>query len=336
MRVLVRRLTLLCAATAVLLPAVSSPAEELNWAEKMFSELEHDFGVVARGADVRHRIYLKNLYEETVTIAGVSTTCGCTAAEPSRTVLHTNETAYIEIVMDTKKFMRKKDSNVDVRLTFNDVNTQTVRIPIHAYIRSDVVIQPGRADFGNVSLGEAADTLLKIDYAGRPDWHIKEVRSNREYLRAVARETGRADGRVTYDLTVQLASNTPAGLLNEQLVIVTDDASNPYIPLLATATIEPDIVVATPNVALGDLKPGVEKTVRVIVRGRKPFAIDNIECESNLECFKVKLSHDEKTVHILPLTVTPPAGIGELSEQFTVHIAGRSQPVTFRATGRVN
>jgi hypothetical protein len=325
----------LLVASAFCVGASAGYAQELNWAQKMFSELEHDFGVVARGADVRHRILVRNPYKETVTIAKVDTTCGCTAAQPSRTSLKTHETAYIEVVMDTKKFMRQKDSNIDVKLTFDNVHFKDVRIPIHAYIRSDVVMQPGAAEFGAVDLGAGAKRTIKLEYAGRDNWQIREVRSNKDYLSASVQETQRGGGRVGYNVIVTLDPSAPQGAIREELTLITDDASNPYVPLAVSAVVEPDIVVATPEVALGPLSPGVEKTVRVVVRGRKPFSIETIECESDLECFKVKLSQDPKTVHVLPITVTPPDLKGDFKEHFTVRISGREQPVTFEASGRI-
>lgn len=330
------RVRLSCVVLALLSATATAPAAELNWAEKMFSELEHDFGVVARGADVRHRIFVKNLYKETVTITKVDTTCGCTAAKPSQQVLQTNETAYIEVEMDTRKFMRQKDSNVDVTLTFDNVSFKQVRIPIHAYIRSDVVVQPGSADFGVVDVGAGAQQQISVAYAGRDGWHIQDVKTNSPYVKAVVQETERAQGRVTYNLIVSLAPNAPVGPIREQLTLVTDDTSNPYVPIAVQGSVEPDIVVATPMVALGQLQPGVEKTVRVVLRGRKPFSIETIECESDTECFRVKLSQDPKTVHILPLTVRPPENAGDFSEEFTVRIVGRDEPVTFKAAGRID
>jgi type 1 fimbria pilin len=335
MRCYTMRLGLLALST-MLAAAQAVSAQELDWAQKMFSALDHDFGVVARGADVKGKILVKNLYKEPVTIVEAQTTCKCFKATPSQRTLKTGEVAEIELTMDTKNFMRQRDASLDVRVTFDNVHYKSVRVPLKGYIRSDVVLSPGAAEFGTVDLGAGGQQQLRISYAGRDDWHIKEVRANRDYLKAAVREVTRSNGRVTYDLTVQLAPNAPEGALRDQLMLITDDANNPYVPVTVAAVVEPDIVVATPSVALGDLKAGVEKTVRVVVRGRKPFAIDTIECESDLECFKVKLSQDQKTVHVLPLTVTPPTMTGEFSEEFTVHIAGRDQPIKFRASGRVD
>ena len=73
----------------------------------------------------------------------------------------------------------------------------------------------------------------------------------------------------------------------------------------------------------------------VVVRGRKPFTIEKIECDSDRECFKVRLPKDLRSVHVLPLTVTPPDQPGQFVEQFTVTVAGRSEPLTFKAEGTI-
>ena len=49
---------------AVLVQAAQANAQNSDWAEKMFDKLNHDFGVVARGADARHRLKLTNKYQQ--------------------------------------------------------------------------------------------------------------------------------------------------------------------------------------------------------------------------------------------------------------------------------
>jgi hypothetical protein len=326
---------------AIVLAAGSTQADDQvatvgdDWAEKMFSERSHDFGSVARGADVRHKIEVTNLYEETITIHNVSTTCGCTAAEPSQKTLKTGETAYVEVVMNTVKFMRDKNSNVDVTLTFDNRSYKTVRIPIHAYIRPDVVLEPGRADFGSVEIGQGAEKHIAIAYAGRNDWEITEVSSANDLIQATLTETSRGDGRVNYDLAVTVAADAPAGAIHDQIVLTTNDQGNPKVEVLVEADVVADIVVSPSTLELGTLTPGDTKTMSVVVRGRRPFAIEKIECESERDCFKVRLGKDTRNVHVLPLTVTAPNEAGEFSETFYLTIPGRDEPVVFTARGTI-
>lgn len=309
--------------------------DELDWAEKMFSELSYDFGNIARGSDARHVIEIKNLYEETVRITNVGTTCGCIAAEPDVRELATHEVARIEVQMNTVKFMRRKDSNVDVTLTYAGGSARTVRVPITAYIRPDVVLDPGTAQFGSVEIGQGAERVVSIAYAGQADWQITDVRESSEFLDVELEETSRSSGRVGYSLTITLAPDAPQGTLREQLLLVTNDDRSPQVPVIVEGAVVPDIVVNPSVLALGSLRPGVDKTMSVVVRGRRPFSIDKIECESERDCFKVRLNSQVRSVHVLPLTVTPPNEPGELNELFYLTISGRDEPVTFTAEGMV-
>lgn len=324
----------LVAAAAGGVPAQEGAARSGDdWAEQMFSELSHDFGSVARGADVRHKIAVKNLYEETIRITNVSTTCGCTAAEPSQRELKTGEVAHIEVVMNTVKFLREKNSNVDVTLTFDGRTFKTVRIPIKAYIRPDVVLEPGRADFGSVEVGHGAEKRIQIAYAGRDDWKIVDVKSPSSLIGTKLVETARGNGRVNYELVVSIAPEAPTGAIREQIVLLTDDERNPRVDVIVEGDVVADVIVSPAALDFGSLIPGVPKTLSVVVRGRRPFAIDKMECESQRDCYKVRLGKDVRTVHVVPLTIVPPGEPGELTETFYLTIQGRDEPVTFTAKG---
>lgn len=312
-------------------PSVTRADE--NWAVKMFEKTSHDFGVVARGSDVSYRLKLKNLYREDVHIADVRTTCGCSAGEPSQTTLKSLEEAYVEIKMDTRKFMRRKDSNVIV--TFDAPLYQEVTIPITAYIRTDVVVEPGSAQFGRVDQESGGQQVLKVAYAGRQDWKIKSVKVDHEFLEATVKETARENGRVDYDLIVDLKPGAPVGPLRHFVTLVSDDAENPNVPILVEASVKPDIEVNPAVVALGTMAPGQSKTVSIVLRGRKPFKVTSVTCRKVKDVFEVRLPSNPAPVQVIPLTITAPQEPGTLDEELSVTIDGRPQPVTFRAYGTI-
>jgi hypothetical protein len=313
--------------------AASTQAQELSWAEKMFDKRTHDFGVVARGADTRYRFVVTNLYRDSVHISDVRTTCGCTAAKPTKHSLASRESAHIEVTMNTRKFMRRKDSNLIV--TFDQPQYAEVRIPLTAYIRTDVVLSPGGVKFGAVDHGTESRRTIKIDYAGRSDWSIRDVRSRNKHVTYRLTEKQRSTGRVTYELEALLDASAPAGDFRDQMILVTDDANNPHVPVLVEGRVEADFTITPAVVSLGTLVPGQQKTVSVVLRGKKPFAIEKVECESSQEAFKIRLPKNVRQVHVVPITVTPPDVAGKFSELFLVTIAGRAEPITFRAYGRI-
>ncbi len=312
-----------------------------NWAEQMFTELQYNYGSVARGAEAKHIIEITNLYKEDVTITTPISSCGCITPTidamglNDRFVLKSKEKAQLVLKLDTIKFSRKRDVTVSLRSTFDNLNYKEIRIPITAYIRSDVVFEPGSVQFGTVSPGEAREQRVRVKYAGRANWTVRSVRASNPHLQPVIREVSRFNGNVEYDLLVKLAGTAPLGRLLDQVVLETDDALNPTIPLLVEGQIEADLQVTPQVVQFGTLKPGEKKLVNVVVTGRRPFRIENVECDSARECYVVAKQPTDKTVHVIGLTITPPAEPGELKEAFTVTIAGRKAPLTFQAIGKI-
>ncbi|VAX38584.1 hypothetical protein MNBD_PLANCTO02-2040 [hydrothermal vent metagenome] len=305
-----------------------------QWAEKMFSATKHDFGTVAQGSKAQHRIIITNLYKEDVHISNVRTTCGCTAAKPSVDSLKSREKAYIQITMDTNRFKNHKNSNVIV--TFDAPLYAEVRIPIHAFIRTDIVMNPGSISFNSAEKGKSVKQTMNITYAGRMDWKIKSIKTNNKYVTAKVVETSRqrgqfGRGQVGYQLIVELSKDAPIGSLREQIVLITDDANAPRVPVIVEANVEADITITPPLLSFGKLAMGEKSTRRLVLKGRRPFTITTIECNSNNECFRITLPKEAKRVHVLPLTLSPLQKEGKFSEVFTVTIAGRKDPLTFRA-----
>ena len=319
------------------------PVEAQNWAERMFSDLSHDFGNVARGADVKHVLTIENPYEETVRIVSIDKTCGCTQAQASQTEIGTHDSATIEVAMDTRKFMNEKKSNVIVTLAFTNASgltaQETVRVPIRAYIRTDVVVEPGAASFGNVEVGQTDSRTLAVKYAGRADWAITGVEATSPYVNArLGERMVPAPGQVRYELDVTLAGDAPIGEIKDRLILRTNDGAGQTVPVLVTATVEPDIVV-TPlsqgQVQLGRMRPGQTLRKTVVLRGKQPFEIAGISCRDYPEVFAVKPSPGAKSVQVMSLTVTAPSEAGELVDTFEVAVVGRDEPVTFEVAGVV-
>lgn len=314
-----------------------SPVQMLQaqqWAENMFSELNHDFGYVAKGSDVRHNIEITNKFEETVHISGVSTSCGCTVAkQPEKTTLPSRESTFLEISMNTQKFSRLKESSVTV--TFDKPYYAQVRIPIRAYIRTDVVLSPGGVEFGEVELGEGKTTTVDINYAGRSDWTITGVSGLPSNLEASVEEVSRRGNSCKYKLTVNLKPGAPKGDVRAKFSLLTDDAKSPEVPVMVTGRVVPDIVVQD-EVTLGLLAPGQSKTVSVVLRGKKPFKITQVECDTHQGAFSTKVPEETKVLHILPLTVKTPDMTGTFTDTISVTIDGRPEPVTFKTVGQIN
>lgn len=313
---------------------VEKPKERYPWAEKMFETLEHDFGVIARGADAHYRIEFTNIYEEEVNIQQVSASCGCTLAEPSSRTLAKGETAYIDVSIDTRKYLNDHTSIVTV--IFDQPLFGEVSIEIKTYIRSDVVLSPGMIEFGATIRGEKQEQKLTVSYAGREDWKIKEVICKNESIAIELKETSRADRRVKYELLVTLKPDAPLGELRDQIVLVTDDAISPELPILIEGQVGEAFVVKPDLLDFGTQGPGAVITRNIVVKGKDPLRIVSIKSEKLGKRMRAKLAEDGKIIHIIPVTIEMPLEVGRYQEAVNIQIEDLEKPLSFKVQFRVS
>lgn len=107
---------------------------ELNWAEKMFSSLSHDFGDVAPGSVHQHVIRITNRYKEPVTLTVPEQLCTCGTVTLDKTVLQSREAALLTITVDTVKYRGQRVATISLNASFEPKNSKPVRIPVTANI----------------------------------------------------------------------------------------------------------------------------------------------------------------------------------------------------------
>lgn len=310
-----------------------------NWGSKMFDRQTVEFGTVAKGAETKLRIKVRNVYQEMIQISSVNTSCACFKATVVDGVnqIPSGQSAEIEISVNTLNYQRKRDATLTVSLYEPTKRASAeVRLPLHAYIRTDVVFTPGAVNFGSVDYGSGTKQLVKIAYAGRADWQIRDVQSSNGHLVTQVKETSRGNGLVNYDLYVELKPDAPLGTLRDQLTLITNDGNSPQVPLTVYGSVEADITLVTNTLDFSELTPGESKTKPLVIRAKKPITIEKIEREKADESFRVKLPEDARQVHSLPITLVAPNEPGAFDEVFTVTISGRTEPLTFRAKGKIN
>lgn len=271
-----------------------------EWARKMFETTTHDFGAVPRGARVEYRFKFSNIYEEDVHVASVRSSCGCTSPSILNDTLKTYEDGSILAVFNTHSFLGHKSATVTV--TFDKPYYAEVQLSVSGYIRSDIVLSPGGAEFGTVDLGASPETKIAITYAGRDDWKLLAAKPNSSHLTAHLKETGRGSGQVSYELTVKLKPDVPLGYFKDQIMLVTNDQRSTNVPVDVEARIKSEVTLSPASLFLGVLKPGQKVTKPLVIQGKKPFRITGVKCAA--EGFSFETSDAVKAVHLLPVTFT--------------------------------
>ncbi|MCH2127580.1 MAG: DUF1573 domain-containing protein [Pirellulaceae bacterium] len=314
----------------VLLTGNVSSGQE--WARKMFKTRTHDFGVLARGSKPEFIFEVTNEYEEDVHITGVRSSCGCTIPVISQQTLKTWETGQIVCQFDTVAHIGIKTSVVTV--TFDQPFPAEVQLNIRGHVRRDVVMQPGVVEFGKVRRGVTTEKTIAIEYAGRPDWQIVDVRSTNSNYEVELEESVRTDERVSYVMLVRLKPTAEPGYLHDRLTLVTNDAKARTIELPVEGRVLSSITVSPASLALGDIPIGEQKSKKIVVRGDQPFRIVNIECED--DSFEFETSAEPQRTHILPVTFAAQGKPRKVNER--IHIEtdlGSGSTAEFLATGNI-
>lgn len=303
---------LLAALACLLLAAPRGSAQD--WAPKMFNTLSHDFGTVARGSKAEYRFQMKNVFEEDAHILEVKSSCNCTAPHITKSLLKTFETGEIVAEFNTRDFQGQRSATLTVKL--DKPFTPEVQLRVTGFIRTDVVLQPGAIDFGNVELGSAAEQKLQVTYAGRENFIISDARSAEPYFEVEVTEKARGGGRVAYDLLVRLTKDAPIGYIKDQLILVTNDQKAAELPVAMQGRVVPDITISPAKLFVGVVPSGQTVTKNLLVRGKKPFKILEVKC--NDRSFVINPSRDAKTVHLLPVAFTAGDNAGRVSETISI------------------
>jgi hypothetical protein len=298
------------ALTVALVISGLSPCFGQDWARKMFKVVEHDFGPVARGAKAEFRFTFENLYLEDVHVTGVRTSCGCTTPSVETPLLKTYEEGAILAHFNTDSFLGQRGATLTV--TIDKPFYAEVQLQIRGYIRSDVVVEPGSVQFGSIDQGTGYIQKVAVNYSGHGDWQVLDVKSANPHITAKAVETARSDSQVSYQLNVTVDQSTPAGYLNDHLMLVTNDATAQQIPVLVEGRVAPSISVSPTALFMGVVQPGQKVVKQLVVKSKKPFRILSISCADKSFQFDTSKEGVAKDLHMIPVTFTAGADAGKV------------------------
>jgi hypothetical protein len=289
---------------------VGTPCFGQDWAKKMFKVSEHDFGTVASGAKAEYVFEFENLYLEDVHIAYAYASCGCTSVRIENPLVKTYDKGRIVAHFNTDTFRGQRGATLTVVL--DQPFDAQVQLHVKGYIRGDVVVDPGSVQLGSVDQGTSADKTVTVSYAGRNDWTITGIKSSNPNITAKAFETGRNYGQVSYSLQVHLDKAADAGYLNDQLVLVTNDARASQIPVQVEGRVTAGITVSPTALFMGVVQPGHKVTKQLVVKGKKPFRILGIACDDPSFQFDTSKEDDAKELHLIPVTFSAGTDAGKI------------------------
>jgi len=300
----------------MLVVSCAVPAFAGDWAAEMFETTKHDFGTVARGAKAEFKFKLKNGYLEDVHIASVRSSCSCTKVSVANPLLKTYETGSIVATINTESFWGQKGATLTV--TFDKPYYAEVQLHDSVYIRSDVVLEPGSVALGEIDEGQPAQKTVAVSHTGRDDWRIVEVHCDNPHVSGKLTNGRSYAGRVSYDLVVEVDGKTPAGLVRDHLMLVTNDQQMKQVPVLVEGEVVSGVTVTPAPLFLGVVEPGEKVQKQVVVRAKKPFKILSVDCNDASFAFGATGNAEAKSWHLLPVTFVGGQHTGKVVQ--TIHI----------------
>jgi hypothetical protein len=267
-----------------------------------------------------------------VHISSVSASCGCTQPRIAKQTLKANEKGAIIAAFNTRTFTGQHSARLTV--TIDKPKFAQVELQVRGYIRTDLVLEPGLVNLGSVGEGQTAEKKIRVEHFGNSNWKINDVQSDSPFLTAAVKETARGNGRVAYELAVQLKGGAPTGYLKDHVTISTNDNRTARLPVDVEGMIVAPLTVSPAALSLGAVAPGQRVTKQIVVKGTKPFKILEIRCDN--EAFTFGSSNESKLVHLVPVTFKAGDTSGQLSQLIEIVTdMDDHRAVTFSVLGQV-
>ncbi len=320
------RLRLLAAVGLV--AASPALASAQDWIDSVFPSRSYDFGTVARGSKVHHSFQLVNTTNSEIHIASHQTKCGCTEVRIGATTIPPGTQTVIEAVIDTTKFSGPKASGLT--LILDRPQYRQIDLNLNCFIRSDIMLSPGQADFGVVNRASKPMVDLTLNYTGgKADWAITKMQTLSPHVTARLNETGRSGGgQATYSMTVTLNPSTPTGFFKDEITLFTNDPTSPSIPVSVTANVQ-STVTATPSVlTLGAVKPGEEIKKTLLVKSAQPFKVLGVKSNRNELSGSTAAGDTAKALHPVVVTLKAPTEAGPFHAILEVQSDVKDEPAT--------
>jgi Protein of unknown function (DUF1573) len=228
-----------------------------------------DFGTVLNGIAVKHVFQIKNVGTAPLIIGGVQTSCGCTAAQPTKTTVAPGDQSDIAVTFDTRS--DKGPATRTITVATNDPKHQQFNLILKGDVRVQVEAAPSPVAFGNVKHGtEESRQVIITDAMGDKDFKIDSVSNSSKDIK-VTRQA-RSDGKPEAELTVTLLNSMPAGPFNDVVKVATSRAP---VDVAVFGTIVGDLTVNPPKVSFGIVPhhAGVLRTIRLTNSGERTIKV---------------------------------------------------------------
>ena len=143
--------------------------------------------------------------------------------------------------------------------------------------RPDILMNPGAFAFNVVPLKQKSTQVITVAYSGRMrGWKITDVGYKKELLDVTVEPLVTRTG-VSYQVTATLKGTAPAGTIEEQIVLKTNDPDAQALTLNVSALVQAPLSLSEEPLRMGKVAVGQTKSRRVIVKAEKDFKVVKVD-----------------------------------------------------------
>jgi hypothetical protein len=215
------------------------------------------FGTVYNGNDVKHVFRLKSVGTVPLVIGGVETSCGCTAAEPSKRNVPPGAESDIAVTFDTHA--DKGPATRIVTVFTNDPKHEQLQLTLKGDVKPQVDVTPTPVTFDKVKHGTQISREVTVtDTRNDRSFKVGPISNSNRDIQVSQRPL--PDGKPGAVLQITLLKTMQAGPFNDMVKIAT---SRTTVDLPVYGTVLGNINVAPPQISFG-IVPHNESALRIV------------------------------------------------------------------------
>jgi len=254
-----------------------------------------DFGRMEQ-QEARHiTVTLRNDGQAPLKIDNVETSCGCTVADPQKTVLQPGESTPLEVTFNSQMFEGKQLKLIEIHT--NDPRDRVQEIEIRADVHAPLHVIPIRRalTFNRVAAGDSVIQGVTVSTEDVPELQITPAHFRKDLFRVtVAPKPGA--GPNTRIVRIELRPDAPIGVFREIVSCTTNVPGGENLDIETSGEVLAPVSVEPATVNFRYAMRGREMRRTFQVRVKKGSGIKVTRAEVDLPRFQVTgIEFDEKT-----------------------------------------
>jgi hypothetical protein len=200
----------------------------------VFDETTWKIGEIGQNQQVAHRFAFRNGGGATLTVAGATTSCSCTAAVLGLKEIPPGQGSSVDATFDSQQYHGPVTKEITV--TSDDPTSPELTLTVEAKVVVDAEADPRGVYLGRLDIGEVAERTIVIRRVDAPRLGITKIETDHPALRV---ERSGPDAEGSYTLKLVAGPFTEAGKFTGKVVVTTDLTWTPRIEVAVYGRIGP-------------------------------------------------------------------------------------------------